>query len=143
MKTSDYTSRIATIVYKNYTENVDMNNELFKQSELNALVKNDKDIIRVDYYINGKLVGNKVYTEKQAIAQILKMNATQGRIMNDEEYEAGSDWYARKLRNEKRRDKIAELYEKMATYRLFITKEGYNNSELPCMLCQDWEDFIG
>lgn len=119
-----------------------MNNLLFKQSELDALIKNDKDIVRVDYYINGVLVGNKLYTEKQAIAQILKMNATQAKIYTAMEYEAGRDWYERKQRNETRTAKIIELSNKIAKYKLFLTKEGYNNSPLPCEMCCDWDDFI-
>lgn len=49
-------SKIATIQYKNYSENVDMLNPLFKQSELDKLTNTDKDIKCVVYRVNGKVV---------------------------------------------------------------------------------------
>lgn len=49
-------SKTAVIHYENYDENVDMLNKLFKQSELDNLIKTDKDIVKVEYYENGKLV---------------------------------------------------------------------------------------
>lgn len=143
MKTQNtYTSKIATLVYANYTENVDMNNKCFKQSELNALVKNDKSILRVDYYINGVIVGNVMYSEKQAIAQVLKMNETQAKIYDKMEREAGSDWYGATERNKTRQAKIQGLYTKMAIYKNFISEEGFDNSEIPIMFCQDYDVFI-
>ena len=80
-------------------------------------------------------------TEKQAIAQILKMQGTLAKLDKAMEYEAGSDWYNRKLRNEKRNEKINAIYEKIRKYSAVITKEGYDNSDLPCELCQSYEDF--
>ena len=53
------TSKIATIVYKNYTENVDMLNPLFNQSELDKITNEDEDVVCVKYYENGKCV-NKI-----------------------------------------------------------------------------------
>lgn len=137
-----YVSRIATIVYENYTENVDMNNDYFKQSELDSLVKSDKSIVRVDYYIDGELIGNKVYSDKQAIAQVLKMNTTIGKIYGEFEGEYGDNWFACKERNEKRTQKIHSLYDRIAFYKNFITEEGYNKSGLGCDLCQDFKEFM-
>lgn len=136
-------SVIATLVYKEYTENVDMLNPLFKKSELNALIKNDKSIIRVDYYINGDFVGNKLYTENQAIAQILKLNATIGKIYKTIELEYGSDWYNIAERNKKRNAKISDLYDKIyMKYAKFLTEEGFNNSDIPSQFCCNWNEFI-
>lgn len=137
------TSKIATIVYKNYEENVDMLNPLFKQSELDTLVASDKDIIRVDYYINGKYVGAKMHTAKQAIAQVVKMEITQGNIYREKEMdlEIGSDWFASRARNKKRDIKITELENRQSFYKQFIDKESFENSDLPNITCCEWNDF--
>lgn len=135
------TSKIATIVYKQYTENVDMNNPLFKQSELNNLVKSDKDIIRVDYYINGTLVGNKMHTPKQAAIQILKMNTTAAKIQDKFRKEYGSDWYENTMYNKTRQAEIDAISTKIQQYSLFLTEDVYNEM-LACDMCCDFEDFI-
>lgn len=128
MKTQNtFTSKIATLVYANYTENVDMNNELFKQSELNALVKKDKSILRVDYYFGGVLVGNVIYTGKKALSQIIKMEASISKIYNNMEPEYGSAWFEAKTRNETRGAKINELTDKIAKYTLFVTEDEFDN----------------
>lgn len=137
---STYISKIATIVYKNYTENVDMNNEYFKQSELDALIKNDKSIIRVDYYFNGKFVGNKAYTPKQAASQIRKMNITIGNLYNKELAECGPDWYKNKEINERLANKRYQLADKIRSYQPFLTQEAYDDI-LRCDMCMTWEEF--
>lgn len=139
---SQINSKIATIVYKEYTENVDMNNPLFKQSELNALIKNDKNIIRVDYYINNTLVGNKMYTPTQAASQIKKMNITAYKIGEQLENVSSKDWYKRKAKNEIREAKINEINNKIKFYTQFLNEEVYNEM-LASDMCCGWEDFRG
>lgn len=142
----NYTSKIATIVYANYTENVDMNNSLFKQSELDALIKNDEDIIRVDYYINGELVGNKMYTPKQAISQIIKMNGTEGNLyeqierINDKYYMC-DNWFVGENKKRAIEKKMSEINDKISFYKKFIRENDFNNSELPQIFCCEWCDF--
>lgn len=139
MKTAN-TSKIATIVYKQYTENVDMNNPLFKQSELDALIKSDKDIIRVDYYIGGVLVGNKMYTPKQAAAQILKMTTTVCNIQNKMRPERGTYWRENIEYNKTREAEIAAIDTKIDAYKHFLTEEVYNDI-LASTMCCDWEEW--
>lgn len=136
----NFTSKIATIVYKEYTENVDMNNEYFKQSELNKLIKTDKSIVRVDYYIDGVLVGNTMYTGKQAMSQIVKMNTTQAKIYDKMEGEYGHNWFECKARNEKRSADISALYDKMIFYKRFITEEDFNECDED--FCMTYEEFV-
>lgn len=136
----NYTSKIATIVYKNYTENVDMNTNWFKQSELNNLIKTDKDIVRVDYYIGGVLVGNKIYTGKQAMSQIVKMDISQSKISDKMEDERGLNWKERIERNKTRSNKIDELQRKIDIYKNFITEEDYNDCDYD--FCCSYEDYV-
>jgi hypothetical protein len=143
MKTSTHISRIATIVYANYTENVDMNNPLFNQSELNALLKKDKSIIRVDYFYNNKMIGHTAYTEKQALAQYTKMYESVAKLYDAMEPDGGFDWFKKLQRNEVRNAKIDDLHSKMNLYKYFISEEGYEQSDLSCTMCCDYEDFMG
>lgn len=161
MKTQNtYQSRIATIVYANFTENVDLNAHAGNQAELDALVLSDKSIIRVDYYIGGVLqVPVKVsqpvvaapakpkvkkYTEKQALSQCIKMNSTIAKIYDKMEDVFGRDWWDKENRNNKRNEKISELTDKIEFYKQFIlTEEGYYESGLASDMCQPWEEFKG
>ena len=61
-------------------------------------------------------------TEKKAIAQILKMNATIAKIDNQMEDEYGSQWFERKSRNEKRNERIKDIYNKMEKYTALVTE---------------------
>jgi len=135
-------SRIATIIYANYTENVDMCNPLFKQSELDTLVRSDKDIIRVDYYIGGVFVGNKMYTPKQAAAQILKLNASAAKIEDKKRPERGEDWYKSLLYNQTRQIEINNIQDRIQYYTSFLTEDVFNEM-LSTWLCCSWEDWVG
>ncbi len=137
------TSKIATIVYENYTENVDMLNPLFNQKELDNLVATDKDIIRVDYYIDGVFVGNKIYTPKQAVAQIRKMNDSIAKIYSKIKYASGDKWLKIQEMNEKLEVKQRELEKKIDMYKIFVTEESYYETGLNCDMCCDYEEFRG
>lgn len=85
------TSKIATIVYKQYTENVDMKNEFFDQNELQLLWENDKDIIRVEFYEDGILVMSwtrSFVKTKNTITKLNKMVAA-----TQKAYELKEDFY--------------------------------------------------
>lgn len=132
-------SKIVVIVYNNYEENVDMLNPLFKQSELNTLIKND--IVCVDYYINGYKVEGKITTAKSAISQTLKLLTQEFEIYSEMEDEGGKGWAGKLRRNEEREAKMGKLQDKRSILSQFIDQESFENSDLPGELCCDWDDF--
>lgn len=137
-------SKIAVITYKQgYEENVDMLNPFFKQKELQELIKNDKDIIKVQYLINDKSVGDKMYTANQAVAQILKMNTTLASLLRKQEkiYIYGDKWYIEKRKSDNIDRDRTLLEDKCSFYAQFIDKKTFENSEIPFTLCCEWEDF--
>jgi len=84
----------------------------------------------------------KTTSEKQAIAQILKMHVSIDKLNNQMEYERGPNWRNITKRNEALNHKKQELFDKIETYKQFITEEGFDNSELPIQLCYDYTEFI-
>jgi len=135
-----YTSRIATIVYENYTENVDMNNEYFKQSELDKLVKTDKSIIRVDYYIDGVLVKGEFFTSKKALTKVISLDKKIGDTLLNMETDGGYNWIAKNRRNNQREGKIYRLLAEIRELKNFVTEKDFNESTYD--FCMSYEDFI-
>lgn len=85
-------SKIATIVYAQYEENVDMNNPLFKSEELMNLFDTDKDIIRIEFREGGELtevVTRKFENTDRLLDEYSEMIS---RHEMDEEY-AHSRWF--------------------------------------------------
>lgn len=85
----------------------------------------------------------KTTTPNQAIAQILKMTATESALQDQRRPEYGADWYKNTMYNKTLDGKINAITDKITYYSQFISEYDYDNSELPCQLCCSYEDFIG
>lgn len=136
-------SKIAVIHYKNYTENVDLFNYPGNEKALKELIKSDKDIVKVEYFVNGRSVGDKNYTSRRALSLAIKANnrwyELSGKLdrFDSDRYHSfhHADLAERKLKRET--DKAGEDLQK---YIRFIKREDYESSELESIMCCDYSE---
>lgn len=86
---------------------------------------------------------SKTTTAQQAIAQIIKMSDSVAKLEDRKKPERGAEWRKNTDFNNGIQAKINAINEKITHYSQFISEADYDASELSCMMCCTYQDFIG